>query len=174
MFVYVSHGWTSTEALLCNSSESDYYEYPFQRLVSLSLATCLHGRFIKTFLRLIKIINLWCEDQVIDTMTNGVPSSIRVHFFDFNTFEKLILDIHYMLAATLVHIIYILFFCSKVSQEFIQLVFQLKDLTISQLKTLWQEASFKCRNDWSVYQIPDCFHHDYCTCQLIKDISLNC
>ncbi|XP_042083292.1 uncharacterized protein LOC102293428 [Haplochromis burtoni] len=35
-----------------------------------------------------------------------------------------------------------------VSQEFIQLVFQLKDLTISQLKTLWQEASFKCRNDW--------------------------
>ncbi|XP_054870046.1 uncharacterized protein LOC111586552 isoform X1 [Amphiprion ocellaris] len=35
-----------------------------------------------------------------------------------------------------------------VSQEFLRLVFQLKDLTLSQLKTLWQEASFKCRNDW--------------------------
>ncbi|XP_051809947.1 uncharacterized protein LOC110964699 isoform X2 [Acanthochromis polyacanthus] len=35
-----------------------------------------------------------------------------------------------------------------VSQEFLQLVFQLKDLSLSQLKTLWQEASFKCRNDW--------------------------
>ncbi|XP_068995564.1 uncharacterized protein [Embiotoca jacksoni] len=35
-----------------------------------------------------------------------------------------------------------------VSQEFLQLVFQLKDLTLSQLTTLWQEASFKCRNDW--------------------------
>lgn len=80
-------------------------------------------------------------------------------FFYFNTFEKLILDIHYMLAAILVHIIYVWFFCSKVSQEFIQLVFQLKDLTISQLKTLWQEASFKCRNDWSVY--PRSFINEY-------------
>ncbi|KAE8291161.1 hypothetical protein D5F01_LYC10755 [Larimichthys crocea] len=35
-----------------------------------------------------------------------------------------------------------------VAQEFLQLVFQLRDLTLSQLKTLWQEASFKCRNDW--------------------------
>ncbi|XP_040911109.1 uncharacterized protein LOC121193056 [Toxotes jaculatrix] len=35
-----------------------------------------------------------------------------------------------------------------VSQEFLQLAFQLRDLTVSQLKTLWQEASFKCRNDW--------------------------
>ncbi|KAF7669802.1 hypothetical protein LDENG_00124500 [Lucifuga dentata] len=35
-----------------------------------------------------------------------------------------------------------------VSQQFLQLVFQLRDLTLSQLKTLWQEASFKCRNDW--------------------------
>ncbi|XP_059200428.1 apolipophorins [Centropristis striata] len=35
-----------------------------------------------------------------------------------------------------------------VSQEFLQLTFQLRDLTLSQLKTLWQEASFKCRNDW--------------------------
>ncbi|XP_044075986.1 uncharacterized protein LOC122887130 [Siniperca chuatsi] len=35
-----------------------------------------------------------------------------------------------------------------VSQEFLQLAFQLRDLTLSQLKTLWQEASFKCRNDW--------------------------
>ncbi|XP_039672137.1 uncharacterized protein LOC120568593 [Perca fluviatilis] len=34
------------------------------------------------------------------------------------------------------------------SQEFLQLAFQLRDLTLSQLKTLWQEASFKCRNDW--------------------------
>ncbi|XP_070774929.1 uncharacterized protein [Enoplosus armatus] len=35
-----------------------------------------------------------------------------------------------------------------VSQEFLELAFQLRDLTLSQLKTLWQEASFKCRNDW--------------------------
>ncbi|XP_037642433.1 uncharacterized protein LOC119498040 [Sebastes umbrosus] len=35
-----------------------------------------------------------------------------------------------------------------VSQEFLQLAFQLRDLTLSQLETLWQEASFKCRNDW--------------------------
>ncbi|XP_069367779.1 uncharacterized protein [Paralichthys olivaceus] len=35
-----------------------------------------------------------------------------------------------------------------VSQEFLQLAFQLRDLTLSQLRTLWQEASFKCRNDW--------------------------
>ncbi|KAM4551263.1 uncharacterized protein PAE49_015110 isoform 2-T2 [Odontesthes bonariensis] len=35
-----------------------------------------------------------------------------------------------------------------VSQELLQLVFQLKDMTLSQLKTVWQEASFKCRNDW--------------------------
>ncbi|XP_070830189.1 uncharacterized protein [Chaetodon trifascialis] len=35
-----------------------------------------------------------------------------------------------------------------VSQEFLQLAFQLRDLTLSQLKTLWQEASFKCHNDW--------------------------
>ncbi|XP_035489892.2 uncharacterized protein LOC118310747 isoform X2 [Scophthalmus maximus] len=36
----------------------------------------------------------------------------------------------------------------QVSQEFLQLAFQLRDLTLLQLKTLWQEASFKCRNDW--------------------------
>ncbi|XP_045907286.1 uncharacterized protein LOC123972095 isoform X3 [Micropterus dolomieu] len=35
-----------------------------------------------------------------------------------------------------------------VSREFLQLAFQLRDLTRSQLKILWQEASFKCRNDW--------------------------
>ncbi|XP_068456308.1 uncharacterized protein [Clinocottus analis] len=35
-----------------------------------------------------------------------------------------------------------------VSQKFLHLAFQLRDLTLSQLKTLWQEASFKCRNDW--------------------------
>ncbi|CAG5896969.1 unnamed protein product [Menidia menidia] len=35
-----------------------------------------------------------------------------------------------------------------VSQEFLQLVFQLKHMTLSQLKTLWRGASFKCRNDW--------------------------
>ncbi|XP_036941120.1 uncharacterized protein LOC119011822 isoform X1 [Acanthopagrus latus] len=35
-----------------------------------------------------------------------------------------------------------------VSQEFLQLAFQLRDQTLSQLKALWQEASFKCRNDW--------------------------
>ncbi|KAM7379044.1 hypothetical protein PAMP_004619 [Pampus punctatissimus] len=35
-----------------------------------------------------------------------------------------------------------------VSQQFLQLAFQLRDLTPSQLKTLWQDASFKCRNDW--------------------------
>ncbi|XP_068593999.1 uncharacterized protein [Cebidichthys violaceus] len=37
---------------------------------------------------------------------------------------------------------------SMVSQKFLQLAFQLRDLTLSQLQTLWQEASFKCRNDW--------------------------
>ncbi|KAK2822136.1 hypothetical protein Q5P01_022201 [Channa striata] len=36
----------------------------------------------------------------------------------------------------------------QVSQEFLQLAFQLRDLTLFQLQTLWQEASFKCRNDW--------------------------
>ncbi|XP_026169161.1 uncharacterized protein LOC113134139 [Mastacembelus armatus] len=36
----------------------------------------------------------------------------------------------------------------QLSQEFLQLTFQLRDLTLSQLKALWQEASFKCRNDW--------------------------
>ncbi|XP_037314999.2 uncharacterized protein LOC119209652 [Pungitius pungitius] len=35
-----------------------------------------------------------------------------------------------------------------VSQKFLELAFQLRDLTLSQLKTLWQESSFKCRNDW--------------------------
>ncbi|CAK6952249.1 uncharacterized protein LOC121908222 isoform X2 [Scomber scombrus] len=35
-----------------------------------------------------------------------------------------------------------------VSQQFLQLAFQLRDLTLSQLETLWQEANFKCRNDW--------------------------
>ncbi|XP_029970976.1 vitellogenin-like [Salarias fasciatus] len=35
-----------------------------------------------------------------------------------------------------------------VSKEFLQLVFQLKHLDLSQLRTLWQETSFKCRNDW--------------------------
>lgn len=43
------------------------------------------------------------------------------------------------------------FFLSlKVSEEFLHLVFQLRDLTLPQLRTLWNEASFKCRNDWSV------------------------
>ncbi|XP_028987618.2 uncharacterized protein LOC114844422 isoform X2 [Betta splendens] len=36
----------------------------------------------------------------------------------------------------------------RTSQEFLQLTFQLRDLTLSQLKMLWQEVSFKCRNDW--------------------------
>ncbi|XP_067330193.1 uncharacterized protein [Channa argus] len=36
----------------------------------------------------------------------------------------------------------------QVSQEFLQLAFQLRELSLSQLKTLWQESSFKCRNDW--------------------------
>uniref|UniRef100_UPI0037E98E19 uncharacterized protein n=1 Tax=Semicossyphus pulcher TaxID=241346 RepID=UPI0037E98E19 len=36
----------------------------------------------------------------------------------------------------------------QVSQEFLQLAFQLRYLTLSQLRALWQEASFKCRNDW--------------------------
>ncbi|XP_037131472.1 uncharacterized protein LOC119136818 isoform X1 [Syngnathus acus] len=36
----------------------------------------------------------------------------------------------------------------EVSQWFLQLTFQLRELTLPQLKTLWQEASFKCRNDW--------------------------
>ncbi|XP_014902708.1 apolipophorins isoform X1 [Poecilia latipinna] len=35
-----------------------------------------------------------------------------------------------------------------ISQDFLELVFQLKDMTLPQLKTLWQESSFKCRNDW--------------------------
>ncbi|XP_063741934.1 apolipophorins [Eleginops maclovinus] len=35
-----------------------------------------------------------------------------------------------------------------VSQEFLELAFQLRDLTLAQLKTLWQEVSFKCLNDW--------------------------
>lgn len=43
---------------------------------------------------------------------------------------------------------------SQVSQEFLQLVFQLRDLSLPQLKTLWEEASFKCRNDWSVFSRP--------------------
>ncbi|CAL8372779.1 unnamed protein product [Arctogadus glacialis] len=34
------------------------------------------------------------------------------------------------------------------SQRFLQLVFQLKDLSLSQLKMLWQESSFNCRDDW--------------------------
>nr|XP_057943014.1 uncharacterized protein LOC131138235 isoform X3 [Doryrhamphus excisus] len=36
----------------------------------------------------------------------------------------------------------------EVSQKFLHLAFQLRELTLSQLKTLWMEASFKCRNDW--------------------------
>nr|XP_043895928.1 uncharacterized protein LOC122778275 [Solea senegalensis] len=36
----------------------------------------------------------------------------------------------------------------QVSQEFLHLAFLLKHLTLPQLKTLWEEASFKCRNDW--------------------------
>ncbi|KAM8838905.1 uncharacterized protein ACB058_015501 isoform 2-T2 [Synchiropus picturatus] len=36
----------------------------------------------------------------------------------------------------------------QVSHHFLQLVFQLRDLTLPQLKLLWQEAAFKCRNDW--------------------------
>ncbi|XP_068195919.1 uncharacterized protein [Antennarius striatus] len=35
-----------------------------------------------------------------------------------------------------------------VSQEFLQLTFRLRDLTLDQLQTLWQETSFKCRDDW--------------------------
>ncbi|KAM3605075.1 uncharacterized protein V6R79_020226 [Siganus canaliculatus] len=35
-----------------------------------------------------------------------------------------------------------------VSQEFLQLTFLLRDLSVTQLQTLWQEASFKCRDDW--------------------------
>lgn len=46
------------------------------------------------------------------------------------------------------------FFISlKVSEEFLHLVFQLRDLTLPQLRTLWHEASFKCRNDWLVFYI---------------------
>ncbi|XP_061695033.1 uncharacterized protein LOC133510744 isoform X2 [Syngnathoides biaculeatus] len=36
----------------------------------------------------------------------------------------------------------------EVSHWFLQLAFQLRELTLPQLKTLWQEMSFKCRNDW--------------------------
>ncbi|XP_061654143.1 uncharacterized protein LOC133489262 isoform X2 [Phyllopteryx taeniolatus] len=36
----------------------------------------------------------------------------------------------------------------EVSHWFLQLAFQLRELTVPQLKTLWQEMSFKCRNDW--------------------------
>ncbi|XP_077359529.1 uncharacterized protein LOC144005296 isoform X2 [Festucalex cinctus] len=36
----------------------------------------------------------------------------------------------------------------EVSHWFLQLAFQLRELSLPQLKTLWQEASFKCRNDW--------------------------
>ncbi|CAL8346241.1 unnamed protein product [Merluccius merluccius] len=36
----------------------------------------------------------------------------------------------------------------QMSQHFLQLVFQLKDLSLSQLKMLWQESSFNCRDDW--------------------------
>lgn len=44
------------------------------------------------------------------------------------------------------------FFISlKVSEEFLHLVFQLRGLSLPQLQTLWHEASFKCRNDWSVF-----------------------
>lgn len=43
------------------------------------------------------------------------------------------------------------FISIKVSEEFLHLVFQLRDLTLSQLRTLWHEASFKCRNDWLVF-----------------------
>lgn len=47
------------------------------------------------------------------------------------------------------HFVY--FISVKVSEEFLHLVFQLRDLTLSQLRTLWHEASFKCRNDWLVF-----------------------
>ncbi|KAJ3594613.1 hypothetical protein NHX12_003920 [Muraenolepis orangiensis] len=36
----------------------------------------------------------------------------------------------------------------QLSQHFLQLVFQLKDLSLSQLKMLWMESSFNCRDDW--------------------------
>ncbi|XP_019733519.1 apolipophorins isoform X1 [Hippocampus comes] len=36
----------------------------------------------------------------------------------------------------------------EVSHWFLELTFQLRELTLPQLKTLWREASFKCRNDW--------------------------
>ncbi|XP_061550368.1 vitellogenin-like [Phycodurus eques] len=36
----------------------------------------------------------------------------------------------------------------EVSHWFLQLAFQLRELTLPQLKTLWQEMSFKCRDDW--------------------------
>ncbi|XP_054625428.1 uncharacterized protein LOC129177877 [Dunckerocampus dactyliophorus] len=36
----------------------------------------------------------------------------------------------------------------EVSQQFLHLAFQLRELSFSQLKKLWLEASFKCRNDW--------------------------
>ncbi|KAG7277414.1 hypothetical protein CRUP_033369 [Coryphaenoides rupestris] len=36
----------------------------------------------------------------------------------------------------------------QMSQRFLQLVFQLRDLSLSQLKTLWLESSFNCRDDW--------------------------
>lgn len=41
--------------------------------------------------------------------------------------------------------------CSQVSQDLLQLVFQLRGMNFSQLKRLWHEASLKCRNGWSVF-----------------------
>ncbi|XP_047445376.1 uncharacterized protein LOC125010660 [Mugil cephalus] len=60
-----------------------------------------------------------------------------------------------------------------VSQEFLQLVFQVKDLTLSQLKTLWQEASFKCRNDWQplLDALPACGSENCIT--LLTDLMRN-
>ncbi|XP_023191574.1 uncharacterized protein LOC102233917 isoform X3 [Xiphophorus maculatus] len=45
-----------------------------------------------------------------------------------------------------------------ISLNFLELVFQLKDMTLPQLKTLWQESSFKCRNDWQplLEALPPC------------------
>ncbi|XP_057713496.1 apolipophorins-like [Corythoichthys intestinalis] len=36
----------------------------------------------------------------------------------------------------------------EASHWFLQLAFQLRELTLEQLHSLWQEASFKCRDDW--------------------------
>ncbi|KAM4557598.1 uncharacterized protein V3H82_017324 [Fundulus diaphanus] len=60
-----------------------------------------------------------------------------------------------------------------VSQEFLQLVFQLRDMTLSQLKTLWQETSFKCRNDWQplLDALPACGSEN-CTL-LLTDLIMN-